>query len=185
MPLRPSEYQADGKPTWTWEHIPAGEAAEGVMCGDVALIEGNGAWSPLIKRMDGSEYSHAVSVLDDESNLADMQPEGCVVSNLEDYRDREYTVIRFNLNPQDRLQASNYLQSAIDYNWKYGYIQFVLVKFSQWTGGSFLFKLGRRAICSGLAAGHMAAFGVTHPLYSPPYVTPGPLAKLLLLESKS
>lgn len=159
------------------------------MPGDFILTHGDFFASKMIRfgqkrawtgeRAKYSTWNHAALVVDDGAVVAEALGSGVVRSALSKYADRDYTLVRIDMNDTDRAQVQRFANNVLDARWRYSYatIARLAVTLSlRTTGRKYTYGPVGTAICSGFVSEALVRAGFIWPVPSA-YMMPAHLAE--------
>ena len=159
--------------------------------GDFVLTHQERPFSKLIRfgqrlRIHGADrkythWSHAALVVSENGDLIEANKPGVIRTHVRDYKHVEYKVVHVKATPDDRRQAVEFAQWALDTHCKIGRAIFVSIGLSILTGGKFSFFVDGTTVCSGLVARAQERAGAIFNR-APTHIMPADLAKYYGVE---
>ncbi len=168
------------------EHYPAGETATNLKPGEFLLTHGTYRLAKLISFAQRlglpkedrpfAYYQHAALVVSGTGALVEALGNGVVRSDISDYEDREYHLVRIDAEYRDRSQMYLFAQSVLAAKTSYGYLTILSLLITYLSGFNISFEKTGTSICSGLVANSLVRAGYIFPK-PPDFCSPSDLAK--------
>ncbi len=173
------------------ERYGPGETAPNPLPGDFILTHGNAWFNKCIQigqalRFHGTDrkytcWDHAAIVVDEQDSLIEAAGPGVRRTDLTQYRDIEYHLVRLGttVDATDRAEAVAFAEWSLGQD--YGWLTIVCIGWGLLTGGRLTFGFEGQQICSGLVA---RALERTRAIFdrNPEDIMPADLAKYYHVE---
>lgn len=171
------------------EEVPKGTTADGVLPCDFILTRGESVFNRLTHlgqklRIHGddrryTEWDHAALITSNKGDLIEATFQGVQEGHLDEYRERDYILVRIRAGMGDRYQGVRYAKSLLGQ--PYGYLTIASLVISTLTGSKFVFSADGRPICSGMVARALERTGALFDR-DPSHIAPADLAKYFKVE---